>query len=211
MEKEIKRRGFMFVLSSPSGAGKTTISRLLLENDDNLTMSISTTTRPMRPNEEEGVDYNFVSHEMFTSMVNDNAFLEHAEVFKNHYGTPVKLVDQKLSQGVDVLFDIDWQGTQQLDALRPDDLVSIFILPPTMTELENRLRSRASDSDEVIAERMAKAGREISKWNAYNYVIINHDVEDSLAQVKSILQAERSRRIRQQGLAEFVESLLSDS
>lgn len=209
MDKAIQRRGFMFVLSSPSGAGKTTLSRMLLQQDDNLVMSVSTTTRPMRPGEVDGHDYNFVDKPTFSTMVQQQEFLEHAEVFGNHYGTPVKLVDDKLDQGTDVLFDIDWQGTEQLAALRPDDLVSVFILPPTMAELEKRLRSRASDSEEVIASRMDKAGREISQWGKYNYVIINRDLEESLEQVRSILTSERCRRVRQQGLGDFVGDLLS--
>jgi len=206
----IERRGFMFVLSSPSGAGKTTISRKLLEKDNNLTMSISTTTREKRPNECDGVDYNFVDQSVFDSMKENEEFLEHATVFDNSYGTPAKLVDASLEKGTDVLFDIDWQGTSQLSALRSEDLVSVFILPPSIIELENRLRNRGSDPEDVISLRMDKAGNEISKWYSYDYVIINYDVEDSINQVISILNAERVRRTRQQGLKKFVHNLLQE-
>lgn len=205
---KIYRRGFMFVLSSPSGAGKTTLSRMLLELDKNLVMSVSATTRAMRPNEKEGTDYFFVNHDKFQQMVAAGEFLEHAEVFGNRYGTPAAPVDKALSAGTDVLFDIDWQGTQQLKSRRPEDLVSIFILPPSMKELEARLRKRAEDSAEVIAGRMAKASDEISHWNAYDYVIVNYDLKESLGRIQSILEAERARRVRQQGLFDFVENEL---
>ncbi len=205
---QIDRRGFMFVLSSPSGAGKTTISRLLLEADDNLTMSISATTRPMRPKEIDGEDYYFIDKEKFSLMVAGGEFLECAEVFDHYYGTPEKKVNESLDAGIDVLFDIDWQGTQQVAKNHRDDLVSIFILPPSMQELENRLRKRAQDSDEIIVSRMSKASNEISHWHAYDYVLVNNDVGDSLAKVKAILQAERQKRIRQDGLADFVGKLL---
>ncbi len=198
----------MFVLSSPSGAGKTTISRLLLEKDNNLEMSISVTTRPRRPNEVEGKDYYFVNQAEFSKMVANNELLECAEVFGNSYGTPEKMVEHALERGRDVLFDIDWQGTQQLAKNRREDLVSIFILPPSMQELERRLHSRGQDSKEVIAGRMAKAANEISNWLAYDYVIVNNDVEESLASVKSILNAERKKRIRQHGLTDFITNLL---
>lgn len=198
----------MFVISSPSGAGKTTLSRLLLESDGNLEMSVSVTTRKMRPGEREGIDYFFVDKEKFSHMVAANELLECAEVFGNYYGTPQEFVDKRLKQGVDVLFDIDWQGTQQLAGNRRDDLVSIFILPPSMNELENRLRKRASDPEEVIKDRMAKASNEIIHWHAYDYVIVNNDVQDSLKKVLAILNAERLRRTRQHGLAEFMKKLL---
>lgn len=207
-ESFIERRGFMFVLSSPSGAGKTTISRKLLEKDNNLIMSISTTTRRKRSDEVSGVDYNFVDKDVFDNMIKNNEFLEYATVFENSYGTPVKIVDESLNKGIDVLFDIDWQGTNQLSALRSNDLVSVFILPPSIVELEKRLRNRASDSEGVIASRMNKAGNEISKWYSYDYVIINYDVDDSINQVISILNAERAKRIRQQGLSKFIQNLL---
>ncbi len=208
MEK-IRRSGFMFVLSSPSGAGKTTISRLLLDRDDNLVMSVSATTRPMRPNETDGVDYHFVSEEKFVAMVAHDEFLECAEVFGHQYGTPEKVVDEALAAGTDVLFDIDWQGTHQIEKKRRRDLVSVFILPPSMKELESRLRKRAQDSDEVIRNRMSKASNEISNWFAYDYVIVNHDVEESLGKVLAILNAERQRRERQDGLGDFVKELLA--
>ncbi len=205
---KIYRRGFMFVLSSPSGAGKTTLSRRLLELDKNLMMSVSATTRAMRPNEKEGVDYYFVTKGKFRDMVARKDFLEHAEVFGNMYGTPADPVDSALDAGRDVLFDIDWQGTKQLRETRPRDLVSIFILPPSMKELEARLRKRAEDSDEVIGVRMAQASDEISHWNTYDYVVINFDIEESLHRVQCILEAERVRRTRQHGLTDFVENKL---
>lgn len=204
----IPRNGFMFVLSSPSGAGKTTIARKLLESDDNLEMSVSVTTREKRPGEEEGTDYYFTSQDDFVERIGNGDFLEHAEVFGNFYGTPEDLVDENLQKGTDVLFDIDWQGTEQLNSLRPDDVVSVFILPPSLEELESRLRKRAQDSDDVIAGRMAKAQDEISHWNSYDYVVVNNDVEDSLNRVKAILQAERQKRDRQTGLTDFVEELV---
>jgi len=204
----VKRRGFMFVLSSPSGAGKTTISRLLLEKDNNLTMSVSATTRPMRPNEVDGKDYFFIDKDKFSEMVAKNEFLECAEVFDNYYGTPEKMVVEAIDDGVDVLFDIDWQGTQQLAKNRRDDLVSVFILPPSMAELEKRLRNRGSDSDEVISSRMSKAANEISHWQAYDYVIVNNDVDKSLQKILFILNGERQRRIRQHGLVDFVSDLI---
>lgn len=205
----LKRRGFMFVLSSPSGGGKTTISRLLLENDDNLTLSISATTRPMRPKEQDEVDYYFLSKQVFEQKVKEGAFLEYAEIFGNYYGTPKERVEQSLEKGTDVLFDIDWQGTHQLAARAREDLVSVFILPPSMVELERRLRARGQDSDEVIKERMAKASLEISHWDSYDYVIINNSLEESLRKVSSILRAERLRRVRQHSLPLFVNGLLS--
>jgi guanylate kinase len=207
-DSQIHRRGFMFVLSSPSGAGKTTISRLLLDNDDNLEMSISVTTREKRPNEVDGKDYVFVRQEDFSELSANNELLECAEVFGNSYGTPEAKVDALLNQGTDVLFDIDWQGTQQLAKSRRADLVSIFILPPSMAELEKRLRGRAQDSEEVIAGRMSKAANEISHWLAYDYVMVNNDVEESLEQVKAILHAERQKRVRQSGLKAFVDEML---
>lgn len=205
---KIYRRGFMFVLSSPSGAGKTTLSRMLLELDKNLEMSVSATTRSMRPNERDGVDYFFVDQPKFREMVEAREFLEYAEVFGNSYGTPLQPVDKALKSGTDVLFDIDWQGTMQLRERRAEDLVSIFILPPSMKELEARLRKRAEDSAEVIAGRMAKASDEISHWNSYDYVIVNYDLKESLNRIQSILEAERARRVRQQGLFDFVENEL---
>jgi len=206
----IKRRGFMFVLSSPSGAGKTTLSRLLLEKDDNLVMSVSATTREKRPNEVEGEDYFFVNQNRFDEMVENNELLEHAKVFYHSYGTPKQRVNESLDAGIDVLFDIDWQGQQQLEKNCRDDLVSIFILPPSMKELGNRLKKRAQDSDDVIENRMKKASGEIEHWEAYDYVIINRDINDSLKKVYSILRAERQKRIRQQDLNNFVGNLLRE-
>ena len=207
MSPPILRRGLMLVLSSPSGAGKTTISRLLLDQDPDITMSVSVTTRPPRPGEVEGKDYYFVDHARFDRMVEEGALLEHARVFGNMYGTPSQPVFAALEAGRDVLFDIDWQGTQQLSGKARTDVVRIFILPPSTEELEKRLRTRAQDSDEVVAARMAKASEEMSHWAEYDYVVVNVDVGESLAKVKAILAAERARRERQVGMAEFVNRL----
>lgn len=199
----------MLVLSSPSGAGKTTISRALLQRDKNLTMSVSVTTRPMRPGEKDGVDYHFVDEATFHLMVERRELLEHAHVFGRYYGTPRGPVEAVLAQGIDVLFDIDWQGTQQLaqnDSTR-GDLVSIFILPPSMAALEDRLRRRAQDPEDVVRGRMAKAADEMSHYAEYEYVVLNQDVDRSVEQVAAIVTAERSRRSRQTGLHDFVESL----
>ncbi len=203
----IERRGLMLVLSSPSGAGKTTISRKLLDRDDNLTLSVSATTRPMRPGETEGVDYLFVDQARFDAMVAEGAFLEHATVFEHCYGTPRAAVEAALSAGRDVLFDIDWQGTQQVAEKAREDLVGVFILPPSTGELERRLRARAQDPDAVVRGRMAKAADEMSHWAEYDYIVVNEDVEKSVAAVQSILEAERLRRDRRVGLHDFVESL----
>ncbi|MDP6258948.1 MAG: guanylate kinase [Rhodospirillales bacterium] len=199
----------MLVLSSPSGAGKTTISRALLERDDNLTMSVSATTRPTRPGEVDGEDYFFVDKIKFNKMITDGELLEHANVFGNFYGTPRKPVEDALADGKDILFDIDWQGTQQLaanDSTR-DDLVSVFILPPNTAELENRLRIRAQDPEDVVQKRMSKAVDEMSHYREYGYVIVNDEVDASVRQVKTILTAERTRIGRQMGLHEFVQEL----
>ncbi len=203
-----QRTGFMLVLSSPSGAGKTTLSRLLLEKDPYLTMSVSATTRPRRPNEVDGRDYYFVDEERFHHMVERHEMLEHACVFGHWYGTPAEHVERTLEGGKDVLFDIDWQGTEQLNRHCREDVVSVFILPPSMQELEQRLRGRAQDSDEVIAGRMAKASSEISHWESYDYVLVNHDVEKSLKSLLSIVTAERMRRTRQPQMQTFVADLL---
>jgi guanylate kinase len=203
----IERRGLMLVLSSPSGAGKTTISRALLEREENLVMSVSATTRPRRPGEVEGRDYYFVDPLTFNEMINRRELLEHAKVFGNYYGTPAGPVEAALGAGRDVLFDIDWQGTQQLAQSARDDLVSIFILPPSVAELERRLKRRASDPADVMAARMAKASEEISHWAEYDYIIVNDDLEQSLASVAAILAAERLKRGRQTGLVEFVKRL----
>ncbi|TWA93366.1 guanylate kinase [Azospirillum brasilense] len=207
MNAKISRRGLMLVLSSPSGAGKTTISRRLLDRDPGITLSVSVTTRPMRPGEQPGVHYYFVDMPEFDRMAGQGELLEHAHVFGNCYGTPRHAVETALSAGRDVLFDIDWQGMQQLAANARADLVSIFVLPPSGTELERRLHSRGQDSAEVIAQRMAKASDEISHWAEYDYVIVNNDVDESVQAVQAILRAERLRRTRQVGLPAFVESV----
>ena len=203
----IRRRGLMLVLSSPSGAGKTTISRTLLEREDNLAMSVSVTTRDKREEEVAGGDYHFIDKSEFNLMVNRKELLEYAKVFDNYYGTPRAPVEEELAKGHDVLFDVDWQGAQQLEQNAGDDLVGIFILPPSTAELERRLHGRAQDSDDVVAVRMAQAADEMSHWDAYDYIIVNDDVEDSVTRVQAILQAERLRRKRQTGLAEFVKGL----
>jgi guanylate kinase len=204
---EIARRGLMLVLSSPSGAGKSTLSRRVLQSDPNVAMSVSATTRAKRPNEIEGKDYFFVTPEKFEAMVKDGAFLEHATVFGNRYGTPWKPVEALLQEGRDVLFDIDWQGAQQLSQKARDDLVRVFILPPSRDELERRLRARAEDSPEVVARRMAEASNEISRWSEYDYVIVNDDVQKAQAQLEAIVAAERLSRQRQTGLVDFVRHL----
>ena len=205
----IQRRGLMLVLSSPSGAGKTTLSRKLLDIDGSITMSVSATTRAPRIGEQEGKDYFFVSPSMFTQMADGGAFLEHALVFGHHYGTPKEPVMLALARGRDVLFDIDWQGTQQLRQQAGDDLVSIFVLPPSHEELERRLRARAQDAEDVVQARMAKANNEISHWAEYDYVVINDDLESTLAKIRTILDAERMRRGRQTGIPAFVSKLMS--
>ncbi len=204
---DILRRGLMLVLSSPSGAGKTTISRALLERDGNLSMSVSATTRPKRRSEVDGRDYRFVDPTEFNLMVNRRELLEHAKVFGNYYGTPRAPVEASLGTGKDVLFDIDWQGTQQLAQNARDDLVSVFILPPSTEELHRRLERRAQDPADVVAARMAKAPDEMSHWAEYDYIVINRELDDSVAQVESILEAERLRRERQTGLPDFVKGL----
>jgi len=203
----IGRRGLMLVLSSPSGAGKSTLSRRLLDSDPRIAMSVSVTTRAKRPNEIEGKDYFFVSPERFEAMVKEDAFLEHATVFKHRYGTPKDAVNKVLAEGRDVLFDIDWQGAQQLAQKAKDDLVRVFILPPSRAELERRLSTRAQDSAEVVAGRMAEADNEISRWSEYDYVIINDDVEKAERELKAIVAAERLNRQRQTGLVDFVRTL----
>ena len=203
----VARRGLMLVLSSPSGAGKTTISRRVLAQDPHISPSVSVTTRPPRPNEKDGKDYRFVTEDEFHKMVAKKAFLEHAKVFDNFYGTPRKAVEQTLSHGRDIMFDIDWQGAQQLAQTARTDLVSVFVLPPSMVELERRLTIRASDSAEVVTKRMAQAGSEISHWREYDYIIVNADVERSAQAVMSILAAERLRRDRQDGMVSFVNAL----
>jgi len=206
----LSRRGLMLVLSSPSGAGKTTISRAMLERDSNLTMSVSATTRPKRSSEVDGKDYIFVDEEKFKSMIDGGELLEHANVFGNFYGTPKKPVEEALMAGRDILFDIDWQGTQIIagDEIAGKNLVSIFILPPNTAELENRLRTRAQDTEEVVQQRMSKAADEMSRYDGYDYVIINDKIELSVEQVQTILAAERLRIGRQIGLHDFVQELM---
>ncbi|MBL8645348.1 MAG: guanylate kinase [Rhodospirillaceae bacterium] len=197
----------MLVLSSPSGAGKSSIATALLKADPNLVLSVSATTRPPRPGETDGVHYYFVDVPKFEKMKAEGAFLENARVFDNYYGTPRVHVETQLAAAKDVLFDIDWQGTQQLRQNARDDLVSVFILPPSMAELERRLRRRGQDSDEVVKKRMARAADEMSHWHEYDYVVVNHDFDQSLAQVQTILAAERLKRGRQTGLKAFVASM----
>jgi len=203
----VERRGLMFVLSSPSGAGKTTLSRLLIERVNGLSMSVSVTTRPMRPGEVDGKDYLFVDHARFEEMVKGHELLEWANVFDNRYGTPRAPVEAALSAGRDVLFDIDWQGTQQLREKARADVVSVFILPPSAPDLEKRLHSRAQDSTNVIRRRMSRASHEMSHWAEYDYIVINHDVDEAFAEVQSILKAERLKRERRIGLTTFVREL----
>jgi guanylate kinase len=203
----VARRGLMLVLSSPSGAGKTTLSRKLLAQDANVALSVSVTTRKMRPGENEGRDYRFIDRKQFDAMVDSDELLEWAEVFDNYYGTPKKPVMEALATGRDVLFDIDWQGTQQLREKARADLVSVFVLPPSIPELERRLRTRAQDDYETIHRRMAKAADEMSHWAEYDYVVINRDLEQAFADVAAILAAERLKRERQSGLSDFVRGL----
>ena len=203
----VARRGLMLVLSSPSGAGKTTLSRKLLAQDADVALSVSVTTRKMRPGENEGRDYRFIDRKQFDAMVDSDELLEWAEVFDNYYGTPKKPVMEALATGRDVLFDIDWQGTQQLREKARADLVSVFVLPPSIPELERRLRARAQDDYETILRRMAKAADEMSHWAEYDYVVINRDLEQAFADVAAILAAERLKRERQSGLSDFVRGL----
>jgi guanylate kinase len=203
----VERRGLMFVLSSPSGAGKTTLSHKLLASDPGITLSISVTTRPRRADEVDGRDYHFIDAARFETMRRGGELLEWATVFDNCYGTPRIPVEQAITAGRDVLFDIDWQGTQQLREKARSDLVSVFVLPPSVEELERRLHSRALDSHTVIAGRMGKAVDEMSHWAEYDYVIVNRDLDSAFAKVQAILAAERVRRERQTGLTEFVRGL----
>jgi guanylate kinase len=203
----IRRRGFLLVLSSPSGAGKTTITRRLVASDPALSLSVSMTTRLPRQGETEGLDYYFVDPPRFEEMIVQGELLEHATVFGNRYGTPRAPIEEALAAGRDVVGDIDWQGTQQLVESVPRDLVSVFILPPSIDALESRLSARAQDSAAVVAARMAKSAEELSHWPEYDYVIVNRDIEESVAQVRAIVVAERLRRSRQLGLNDFVDSL----
>lgn len=197
----------MLVLSSPSGAGKSTISRALLEKHPDLTMSVSATTRPMRPGEIEGKDYYFIDTQTFEDMVENGQFLEHAKVFDNYYGTPRAPVEAALKGGKDVLFDVDWQGTQQLRQNARDDLASIFILPPSVEELERRLYARAQDPEDVVKRRMAKATSEMSHWAEYDYIIVNEEIPESVAEAEAILGAERLKRDRRVGLSEWLRGM----
>ena len=203
-----RRRGLLIVLSSPSGAGKSTISRMLMNADPEVTMSISATTRPKRPGETSGVDYEFVDEAEFDRMIAAGEFVEWAPVFGYRYGTPKAPVKAALKEGRDILFDIDWQGTQQLQAAMGEDLVTIFILPPSIDELERRLITRGTDSEEVIRDRMGRAGSEISHWPEYEYVLVNRDTDECLGQVQAIVASERLKRTRQMGLVVFVRDLI---
>lgn len=205
-----KKKGVMLVLSSPSGAGKSSICKSLMSLDTNLSLSISTTTRKKRPNENSGEDYFFVSTEKFKEMLSNNHFLEHASVFDNYYGTDKSLVEKKINNGEDLIFDIDWQGAQQLREKMREDIVSIFILPPNKKELERRLKSRGQDSAKVVKKRMDGASAEITHWAEYDYVVINEDLNQSVKAVLVILKAERMKRTRQEGLVEFVRSITHD-
>lgn len=204
----IARRGFLLVLSSPSGAGKTTITRGLLARDSGLVLSVSVTTRPPRPGERDAEDYSFIAQDRFEEMVRNGELLEHANVFGHSYGTPQRPIEDALRAGRDVVADLDWQGTQQLARRVKDDLVCVFVLPPSRAALSERLKARAQDSAETIARRMAQSAEETSHWPEYDYVIVNRAIEESIAEVEAIIVAERLRRRRQTGLARFVDSLL---
>jgi len=205
---KLHRRGLLFILSSPSGAGKTTLSHMLLKQDPAITLSVSATTRPPRPGEVDGKDYHFVSDAQFDAMVTEDEFYEWAHVFDHRYGTPKGAIRTALKEGQDFLFDIDWQGTQQLYQKDQQDVVSVFILPPSLNELRRRLESRAQDSNEVIDDRMDRARAEISHWAEYDYVVINDDVDECFDRVRDVLDAERMRRTRQTGLIPFVRELM---
>jgi len=207
---EIARRGIMLVVSSPSGAGKTTLTRNLLEQEENVSLSISVTTRERRPSEIDGSHYHFISKRRFDSMRDADELLEWAEVHGNYYGTPREAVETALAAGRDMLFDIDWQGTQQLKQQARDDLASVFVMPPSKAELERRLRIRAQDSEDVVRQRMAKASDELSHWAEYDYLLMNDDIQHAMGKLEEILRVERSRRSRQPGLAEFVQRLMRE-
>ncbi|WP_292686119.1 guanylate kinase [Novosphingobium sp.] len=206
----LQRRGLMLILSSPSGAGKTTISRMLLEHDGEIRLSVSATTRPIRPGEVDGRDYHFVTQAVFDRMVEEGEFLEWATVFGHSYGTPKAQVKAGIREGQDFLFDIDWQGTQQLYQKMETDVVRVFLLPPSIDELRRRLTGRGTDSAEVIAARMERARAEISHWDGYDYVVVNDDVQACFEKVCEILHAERMKRARQTGLIGFVRELMKD-
>jgi len=206
-QNDLHRRGLLFILSSPSGAGKSTIARMILESDEKISLSVSVTTRPPREGEVDGVDYHFIDDAAFQQLVDDNAMLEWARVFDHRYGTPKAAIKQGLKDGQDFLFDIDWQGTQQLYQRAEGDVVRVFILPPSIKQLHERLRNRGTDSEEVISRRMAQAQSEISHWDGYDFVVINDDVDTCFDKVCEILHAERMRRARQTGLIDFVRDL----
>ena len=208
-EMKLNRRGTMVVLSSPSGAGKTTLTKQILNTSRNILMSVSATTRQPRPGEVDGEDYIFLSKSKFSEMIDNDEFLEYAKVFDNFYGTPRAPVETALARGFDIVFDIDWQGAQQLTQAAANDLVKIFILPPNMRELENRLRSRAQDSDDVIARRMSKSENEISHWAEYDYIIINEDISEAIEELTTIVNAERMKRPRQPWLGSFIKKLIT--
>jgi guanylate kinase len=209
-QADITRRGIMLVLSSPSGAGKTTLTRNLLEQEENVALSVSVTTRARRPSEIDGVHYHFVTKQQFEGMRDSGQLLEWAEVHGNYYGTPREPVEKALSGGRDVLFDIDWQGTQQLYEKMRDDVVSVFVLPPSADELKMRLERRAEDSEAIIAERLRNAAEEFRHWNEYDYILVNRDLDKSFTRLRSILTAERLKRVKMSNLENFVSTLLSD-
>jgi len=209
IQAPLARRGLLFILSSPSGAGKSTIAKMLLEQDKHIALSVSVTTRPPRPGEVDGKDYHFIDEAEFHRLVEENALLEWARVFGHYYGTPKAQVKQGLREGQDFLFDIDWQGTQQLYQRAEQDVVRVFILPPSLDELHRRLRSRNTDSDDVIAGRMARAQDEISHWDGYDFVVINDNVDSCFEKVRQILNSERMRRARQTGLIDYVRDLMN--
>jgi len=206
----LARRGLMFILSSPSGTGKTTIARRLLREDGEIAMSVSVTTRPARPGEVDGHDYYFIDDAKFNVMVDEGELVEWAQVFGNNYGTPKSQIKAGLKEGRDFLFDIDWQGTQQLYQRMETDVVRVFLLPPSIGELESRLQGRGTDSDDIIAGRMDRARHEISHWDGYDYVVVNDDIDACFEKVKTILEAERMRRARQTGLVDFTRGLMRD-
>jgi len=209
-QADISRRGIMLVLSSPSGAGKTTLTRNLLEQEENVELSVSVTTRSRRPSEIEGVHYFFVTKQQFEGMRDSGQLLEWAEVHGNYYGTPREAVENALSEGRDVLFDIDWQGTQQLYEKMPKDVVSVFVLPPSANELKMRLERRAEDSEAIIAERLRNAAEEFRHWNEYDYILVNRDLDKSFTRLRSILTAERLKRVKMPNLEKFVAKLMAD-
>jgi len=209
-EPDISRRGIMLVLSSPSGAGKTTLTRNLLEQEENVALSVSVTTRPRRPSEIEGVHYFFRNKQQFEGMRDSGQLLEWAEVHGNYYGTPREPVEKALSAGRDVMFDIDWQGTQQLYEKMPNDVVSVFVLPPTANELKMRLERRAEDSETIIAERLRNAAEEFRHWNEYDYILVNRDLDKSFTRLRSILTAERLKRVKMLDIETFAGKILAD-